>query len=343
MNTLMLNGNRSNQLKLAGKLLQAGGLVAIPTETVYGLAANALDEKALRRLFRVKGRPADNPLIVHVSKPEEIAPLVLKIPPAAEKLMDMFWPGPLTLVLPKSDLVPRITTAGMDTVAVRCPAHIVARRVIEEAGVPLAAPSANHSGKPSPTTAVHVKNDFDGMIEAIVDGGQCEVGIESTVLNLSGEHPVLLRPGGVSAESLRAVLADLILYDELPPERRTMRSPGLKHRHYAPKAPLCIVRGTPEEVSDLISKRARHAKVGVLCFNEEEKLYEGIETVAYGNRGDSASLASGLFDALRQLDGINAIQLYTRYPEGQGLMTAVRDRLMRAADYHTITLSETDE
>lgn len=346
MKTIVFNAERASAVKMAGKIIRAGGLVAMPTETVYGLAANALDERAVERIFKVKGRPQDNPLIVHVAKFTDIEPLCRKIPDIAERLIEQYWPGPLTLVFKKSDALGHRVSAGLSTVAIRCPSHPAARRLIESAGCPLAAPSANLSGKPSPTTADHVLADLEGRIEAVLDGGACEVGVESTVLDITGQRPLLLRPGGISEDVLRAFLPDLEIWESYPapdPTRDETRSPGLRHRHYAPRAPLCLLDGTPDRVASFVRQKSRYTAVGALCFRDEEALYEGIMTISYGDSSDSELLASELFEGLRELDSLPAKQLYARLPEGGGLTSTVRDRLCRAASGQILNLHEDKE
>ena len=240
--------NWDKQLDQAAEVLRSGGLVAFPTETVYGLGANALDEEAVKSIYRAKGRPSDNPLIVHIADTAAVKDLTDSIPGTAQALMDAFWPGPLTLVMPRSSLVPDIVTAGLDTVAVRMPSHPIASALIKKAGVPVAAPSANSSGRPSPTLARHVIEDMMGKIDVIIDGGNAEVGVESTVLDITVDPPVILRPGGVTLEQLRHVLGNVIS-DQTPgisDMAGTPKSPGMKYRHYSPKATMLLIQGDPE-------------------------------------------------------------------------------------------------
>ena len=268
MKTLFLDAKAPETPEIAAHIIRKGGLVAIPTETVYGLGANGLDEKAVLKIFEAKGRPQDNPLILHVAEPEEMERFCHDIPASAYTLAEKFWPGPLTMVLPVRDIVPKRTTAGLATVAVRCPDNDVTRKIIALAGVPIAAPSANLSGKPSTTTAEHVRHDHDGKIDAIVDGGPCRVGVESTIVDLTEDRPRLLRPGGITPEQLIAVLGDLVVDKAVTAQidkDAVVKAPGMKYRHYAPQEPVVIVAGSREKAAEYIH---RHFVSGdrVLCF-----------------------------------------------------------------------------
>ncbi|MCL2083183.1 MAG: L-threonylcarbamoyladenylate synthase [Oscillospiraceae bacterium] len=342
MKTILFDAERASTLKMAGKILNAGGLVAMPTETVYGLAANALDDRAIERVFRVKGRPQDNPLIVHVGKFDEIVPLVKKIPDITHKLIEQYWPGPLTLIFKKSDLLGMRVTAGLGTVAIRCPAHPAARRLIENAGCPVAAPSANLSGRPSPTTAQHVLNDLDGRIEAVVDGGSCEIGVESSILDISRETPVLLRPGGISEDDLRLFIPGLSVYEQrsASKDEDMPASPGIRHRHYAPRVPFALVEATPEKAASFIRQKAKFTPVGALCFRDESVLYDGMITIEYGKSNEPEVSCRELFEALRTVDKLPIKQLYARLPEGGKLAATLRDRLSRAAAGHILSLED---
>lgn len=318
----------------AGELLREGKLVAIPTETVYGLAANALDSGAVAKIFAAKGRPMDNPLIVHIAQLEDVLPLVREFPAQARALAEAYWPGPMTMILPKADCIPEEVSAGLSTVAVRFPSHPAAQAIIRAAGVPLAAPSANSSGKPSPTCAEHVLLDMDGKIDAVLDGGDCGVGVESTVVTLTSERPLLLRPGGITPEQLHAVLGDL----EIDPavthrlaEGQQAISPGMKYKHYAPAADVTILRGTRQAYLDYVNA---HAQPGVfaLCFEEDEPALR-VPFVCYGREEDSSSQAHLLFDALRLLDERGAKKVFARCPSQQGVGLAVYNRLIRAAGF----------
>ncbi|MDR2670914.1 MAG: threonylcarbamoyl-AMP synthase [Oscillospiraceae bacterium] len=337
IHTMLLTASSPDDIASAGRLLRAGRLVAMPTETVYGLAANALDPAAVARIFEAKGRPADNPLIVHIAEPEDLTALCQEIPPEALTLAQRFWPGPLTLVLPRRAVVPDAVTAGLPTVAVRLPALPAARAVIRAAGTPLAAPSANLAGRPSPTTADHVRADLGGRIDAILDGGPCQWGIESTVVSVAHHPPRLLRPGGVTQESLCDVIPNLMVDPAVQgalADGETPSAPGMKYRHYAPRAPLTILRGPAGRAAAHI--RRQSGPVAVLCFDEEWDDFAGLPRVSYGSRSDPLSLARSLFDALRRLDALGARQLFARCPEGGGVEAAVQNRLRKAAGFQTL-------
>lgn len=338
MKTLVLSATQLNTITLAAQLIQQGELVAIPTETVYGLGANGLDENAVAKIFEAKGRPQDNPLILHLSCPEEMERYCHSIPEAAYALAKAFWPGPLTMVLPARENVPKRTTAGLSTVAVRCPDCEVTRSIIRTAGVPLAAPSANLSGKPSTTTAQHVLHDHDGRIPLIVDGGPCRVGVESTIVDLTEERPRLLRPGGITPEQLNAILGDLVVDKAVTQQvsQDTMvKAPGMKYRHYAPECEIIIVSGSREKAAAYIQK---HFQPGnrVLCFEEELSLYAQCDPLPYGKESDVNTLSAGLFHALRILDDPKVTKVYARCPEGGGVAYAVQNRLKKAAAFKVV-------
>ena len=342
MKTLQLSAEKEEDILLAAKLLREGKLVAIPTETVYGLGANGLDEEAVARIFEAKGRPQDNPLILHISEPKELSSICHDIPQTAWLLAEHFWPGPLTMVLPVRDLVPKRTTAGLDTVAVRCPKTEATRHLIALAGVPIAAPSANRSGKPSTTTAAHVLHDMDGRIEAILDGGACEVGVESTIIDLTGERPRLLRPGGITPEQLTALLGEIDIDRAVLGQisnDAVVRAPGMKYKHYAPSAEVYIIQGSSEAAARYIRKRFQPGDA-VLCFKEELPLYKGCNPTAYGSRDDVLSLSAGLFAALRDLDTPEIKTIFARCPEGGGVAYAVGNRLKKAAAFRTVNAEE---
>ena len=338
MNTLLLSSLDTKTPVLAAEMIRRGDLVAIPTETVYGLGANGLDESAVAKIFEAKGRPQDNPLILHISGPEQIALFCHHIPQKAYDLAEAFWPGPLTIVLPAKDIVPKRTTGGLDTVAVRCPDNAVTREIIRLSGVPIAAPSANISGKPSTTTAEHVLHDHDGKIAAVVDGGSCRVGVESTIVDLTEERPRLLRPGGITPEQLMDVLGDLVVDKAVTAQvdkDAVVKAPGMKYRHYAPSEPVVIVSGSREKAAEYIH---RHFEPGdrVLCFEEELPLYEGCDPLSYGREADVNTLSAGLFAALRELDNPSIHQVYARCPVGGGVAYAVQNRLKKAAAFHIV-------
>lgn len=342
--TLLLRADDPKTPDTAAALLRAGKLVAIPTETVYGLGANGLDEAAVAQIFTAKGRPQDNPLILHIADPAQMADVCRDIPPRAYELAKQFWPGPLTMVLPVRSHVPRRTTAGLDTVAVRCPACDVTREIIRRAGVPIAAPSANLSGKPSTTTAAHVLHDYGlhGPLAAIVDDGPCRVGVESTIVDLTAEKPRLLRPGGVTPEQLQAILGELEIDRAVLgqiTEDAIVRAPGMKYKHYAPAAPVIIVSGSRAAAAAYI--RAHHSPGdAVLCFEEELPLYQGLQPLAYGREAEPASLSAGLFSALRALDRADVGVIYARCPTGGGVAYAVQNRLKKAAGFQIISAEE---
>lgn len=342
MNTLLLSADAPETARIAAEIIKSGGLVAIPTETVYGLGANGLDENAVAKIFEAKGRPQDNPLILHISGAEQIEQFCHHIPQAAYDLAEAFWPGPLTIVLPARNTVPRRTTGGLDTVAVRCPDCDVTRQIIRLSGVPIAAPSANISGKPSTTTAGHVRHDHDGKIDAIVDGGPCRVGVESTIVDLTEERPRLLRPGGITPEQLIAVLGDLVVDKAVTAQvdkDAVVKAPGMKYRHYAPTEPVVIVSGSREKAAKYIRS---HFEPGdrVLCFEEELPLYADCAPLSYGWEADVNTLSAGLFAALRELDDPSIHQVYARCPVGGGVAYAVQNRLKKAAAFHIVDAEE---
>ncbi len=328
----------------AGKLLERGELCAIPTETVYGLAANAYLPEAVEKIFVAKGRPQDNPLIVHISEFSDLEKLTLEIPREAELLASRFWPGPLTMIFKKSEKVPDVVTAGLSSVAVRLPSSKYARAIIHAAGVPLAAPSANTSGRPSPTSAFHVLDDLDGRIPMILDGGECEVGLESTVVDLSGEVPTLLRPGGVTLSELARVIPEIRVNPKILAEvedGEKVASPGMKYRHYAPKAPITIIDGALENAKKFIEGNINERKVAILCFEEEKEEFSslGAPVISYGRLSEPSELAHGLFAALRRLDEISPDIIYAREPAcGDGIELAIVNRLSRAASFSRISV-----
>ena len=338
METLYLSANDAATASIAANIIKNGGLVAIPTETVYGLGADGLNETAVAKIFEAKGRPQDNPLILHVADARDMEKFCHSIPDAAYALAKAFWPGPLTMVLPAKDSVPPSTRAGLPTVAVRCPDCAITRQIIRLAGVPVAAPSANISGKPSTTTAEHVRHDHDRRIDAIVDGGACRVGVESTIVDLTDERPRLLRPGGITPEQLMAVLGDLVIDKAVTAQidkDAVVKAPGMKYRHYAPAEPVIIVAGSREKAAAYIH---RHFEPGdrVLCFEEELTLYEGCNPLSYGQEANVETLSAGLFAALRELDDPSIHQVYARCPEGGGVAYAVQNRLKKAAAFHIV-------
>ena len=342
METLFLSADDLQTSAVAAQIITSGGLVAIPTETVYGLGANGLDEGAVLKIFEAKGRPQDNPLILHIADPDQIESLCHHIPQAAYDLADAFWPGPLTMVLPARKAIPKRTTGGLDTVGVRCPDSEITREIIRKSGVPIAAPSANISGKPSTTTAAHVLHDHDGKIDAIVDGGPCRVGVESTIVDLTEERPRLLRPGGIGPEQLMEVLGDLVVDKAVTAQidkDEVVKAPGMKYKHYAPQSEVVIVGGNREKAAAYIR---HHFEPGdrVLCFEEELPLYEGCNPLSYGQEADVNTLSAGLFGALRELDDPSIHQVYARCPVGGGVAYAVQNRLKKAAAFHIVDAEE---
>ncbi len=330
--------NLKNAAEAAASLLRNGEVVAIPTETVYGLAANAFDGKAVAKIFKAKSRPMDNPLIVHIAEFGELEALVSNVPESAKILAEKFWPGPLTMIMPKSGKIPDEVSAGLETVAVRMPSHPAARAVIKAAGVPLAAPSANISGSPSPTNARYVLADMNGKIPLILDGGQCSVGVESTVITLASNPPRVLRPGGITVEQLREALGEVQVDDAVIHELKEgekAASPGMKYKHYAPKADITILKGSFQKFYDYV--KAQPEDCFVLCFEGEEVNFKN--AVTYGKRENGLSEANRLFDALRELDEMGAKTVFARCPEMTGVGLAVYNRLIRSAGFHIIELN----
>jgi len=338
------------QLDRAAEVLRSGGLVAFPTETVYGLGANALDENAVRNIYKAKGRPSDNPLIVHIASTDSLKELVREIPPAAFPLMEAFWPGPLTLIMPRSGKIPDVITAGLDTVAIRMPSHPIAAALIKKASVPVAAPSANSSGRPSPTLAKHVIEDLSGKVDVIIDGGSSEIGVESTVLDITVTPPLVLRPGGVTLEQLREVLGD-VGCDRAPSAPNTSytpKSPGMKYRHYSPKAALLLLEGKNEQVAAEISKRAalyhkEGTAVGILVTDETASLYDpSLHTycniLSLGSRKNPETLAANLFRRLREFDEKAVDVIMAETTDVSGIGQAVMNRLLKAAGGNIIRL-----
>ncbi len=325
----------------AASHIREGRLVGIPTETVYGLGADALNPDAVRAIFEAKGRPGDNPLIVHIARMEEIADLISgEIPPAARRLAQAFWPGPLTMIFPRGERVPLRTTGGLETVAVRMPAHPVARTLIERSGRPIAAPSGNRSGRPSPTTAAHMLQDMDGRIPLILDGGPCEVGVESTVLDMTGPVPRILRPGGVTREQIAAVCGacevDSAVMRPLREDERP-RSPGMKYRHYAPAGALTIYRGARMRVAEAIcaaydAALSEGKRPLILALEGNRPLYGGRNCESLG--ADARAMAQTVFSALRDADEKRADVIFSESVEAEGIGLAVMNRLGRAAAFH---------
>ena len=324
-------------LARAASVLRDGGLVVFPTETVYGLGGDATRDEAARKIYAAKGRPSDNPLIIHIANPADAEQYALTNE-LYYRLAKAFMPGPLTVILPRRESIPKSTTGGLDSVAVRCPAHPVAHRLIELCGFPIAAPSANLSGKPSPTSASHVAQDMDGRVDMILDGGESEIGLESTIVKIDGDGLILLRPGGITCDALSLVcekitVADAVLHQLAENERPL--SPGMKYRHYAPTAPLVLLTGKDEDVLAYIQQETTARKCAVLCYNEELDALHNCIPLPIGQKNDLATQAHKLFAALREADGTEAEIIYAHLPPQQGLGLALYNRLIRAAA-HTI-------
>ena len=339
MKTIVFHPETDNTaIQQAAAILRHGGLLGIPTETVYGLGANALDETAVLHIFEAKGRPQDNPLILHVPGADWLELYCHDIPPVAYTLAERFWPGPLTMILPRRDIVPLRTTGGLETVGVRCPNHPMTLAIIREAGIPVAAPSGNTSGRPSPTTAQHMLEDMDGKIDGIVDGGPCSVGVESTIIDLTVTPPRLLRPGGLPLEALEEVLGtvavDKAVRQKLA-DGEQAKAPGMKYRHYAPKAPVTVITGTPGASAAYIAAHlTKHS--GVICFDEYAPLFEGHTIHRLGPAGDKLAQAQHVFDALRTFDGTDVTEIFAQCPDEGGLGLAVGNRLKKAAGFHVV-------
>lgn len=326
----------------ASQVLHRGGMVAFPTETVYGLGADALDEKASAKIYAAKGRPSDNPLIVHISDIEQLDKLVCEIPDNAKKLMDAFWPGPMTLIFKKSGLVPDGTTGGLDTVAVRMPNHKAALELIRTSGVAIAAPSANTSGRPSPTTAAHVADDLSGKIDMIIDGGAVGIGIESTIVDVTSEIPMVLRPGYITMEMLEKVVGkvgiDKAIIGPVSPDVKP-KAPGMKYKHYAPKAELTMFKGelknVVEHINNLTDKNVKSGiKTGIIACEETKDMYKAGEVLSIGSRNNEDTIAHNLYGVLRKFDDMNVDVIYGETFEDNRLGQAIMNRLLKAAGYH---------
>ncbi len=335
MNTKLLN---KNDIDEAAAILRSGGLVGIPTETVYGLGANGLDPRAVGRIFEAKGRPQDNPLILHVPSADWLERWCVDVPETAYTLAGRFWPGPLTMILKRGPEVPDVVTAGLDTVGMRCPDHPVCRAILFAAGVPVAAPSGNTSGRPSPTTAAHMMEDMDGRIDAIVDGGPCAVGVESAIIDLTVTPPRLLRPGGITLEQLREVLGEVAVDDAVTRQMadgEKPRAPGMKYRHYAPKAPVTVVAGEAIFSAAWIAAHAGEGD-GVICFDEFAGQFPAQTVERLGPTYDHAEHARRVFDALRAFDKTDVPAIWAQCPDISGLGLAVTNRLNKAAGFHIV-------
>lgn len=334
-----------NKIKLAARIIKNGGLVAFPTETVYGLGANALDEEAVQKIFIAKNRPIDNPVIVHIANIDDLYMLAERVPDEALKLASKFWPGPLTLLLKKSELVPDVTTAGLDTVAIRMPNHPIALELIRESEVPIAAPSANLSGRPSPTTAEHVIRDLNGKIDMIIDGGETIFGVESTVLDLTSEPPYILRPGPITIEEIKTIIKSAEVHPiakaEKPIETIIAKSPGVKYRHYAPSAELIVVEGDPQKVPLKIQNIAdeqikKGKRVGIITTEENANFYKIGNVKIVGKRSEPRTIAKNLFKTLRELDNENIDIIIAEGIEPTGIGLAIMNRLRKASGHHIV-------
>jgi len=317
------------------KLLRENEAVAFPTETVYGLGANAKSDEAVKKIFEAKGRPSDNPLIIHVSNREQVKEFVDHIPKHAEKLMEKFWPGPLTIIFQlKEGTLSKLATAQLSTVAIRMPSHPIARAIIEAAQLPIAAPSANRSGKPSPTNAEHVYDDLQGRVAAIVDGGETGVGVESTVLDCTVDIPMILRPGGITKEQMEEMIGEVHVDPALQLENEKPKSPGMKYKHYAPNAPLTILDGSYSWIQQKINEsRAKGLKVGLLTTEENEKKWEADVVLACGRKQDLSTVASKLYHSLRTFNDYDVDIIYSEVFPNEGIGEAIMNRLMKAAGH----------
>ena len=338
VNTILFTENTKENIEKAAEIIRRGGLLGIPTETVYGLGANALNADACRRIYVAKGRPQDNPLIIHVPDASWLSRYCEKVPESAYRLAEAFWPGPLTMILPKREIVPYRTTGGLETVGVRCPNHPVTLAVIAAADVPIAAPSGNTSGRPSPTSAADMLEDMDGKIDGIFDGGPCGVGVESTIIDLTCQPPRLLRAGGLPLEELERVLGTVLVdkcITQLMTDGERPRAPGMKYRHYAPKAPVTVVTGDGKKSAAYIAAHAPEG-AGVICFSEFRAQFPGCVVHELGPEGDKSEQARRVFDALREFDATDATEIFAQCPDDAGLGLAIGNRLKKAAGFHVV-------
>ncbi len=338
VNTILFTENTKENIEKAAEIIRRGGLLGIPTETVYGLGANALNADACRRIYEAKGRPQDNPLIIHVPDASWLSRYCEKVPESAYRLAEAFWPGPLTMILPKKEIVPYRTTGGLETVGVRCPNHPVTLAVIAAADVPIAAPSGNTSGRPSPTSAADMLEDMDGKIDGIFDGGPCGVGVESTIIDLTCQPPRLLRAGGLPLEELERVLGTVLVdkcITQLMTDGERPRAPGMKYRHYAPKAPVTVVTGDGKKSAAYIAAHAPEG-AGVICFSEFRAQFPGCVVHELGPEGDKSEQARRVFDALREFDATDVTEIFAQCPDDAGLGLAIGNRLKKAAGFHVV-------
>lgn len=344
MKTMISSIDKDNidleELKKHAKLLSEGKTVIFPTETVYGLGANALDEDAVKKIYEAKGRPSDNPLIVHIHEKEQVHELAKDINDNAKIVMDRFWPGPITIILNKKDIVPKTTSGGLDTVAIRMPSHKIAKEIIRQSGVPIAAPSANISGRPSPTKAQHVKDEMEGRVSGIVLGGDSNFGLESTVLDLTSEIPMILRPGSITKEDLESVLGKVELDPSLAKkeDNKKAKAPGMKYTHYSPDADVFIVSGNKEDVFNKVNElilinNENGLKTGVMCLEKNKHKYNG-EVISLGSTLEE--VASNLFNVLREMDKLKVDIIYSEEFEIAGIGQAIMNRLLKSAGYKII-------
>lgn len=335
----------AEDISVAANMIREGGLVAFPTETVYGLGGDAMDPSASRKIYKAKGRPSDNPLIVHIAEFSQLEAIVREVPENARLLAEKFWPGPLTMILYKNDCIPYETTGGLDTVAIRMPNHPVALALLRESDRLIAAPSANTSGRPSPTTAIHVWEDLQGKIDVILDGGEVGIGIESTIVDLTGDIPVILRPGFITQEMLSDVLGKVKMDPGIANENQdiTPKAPGMKYRHYAPKAELTLVEGELSKVVDKINTfvdeaTAQGKKVGIIATEETKALYPNGQVVSIGSRSDEEQVAHYLYQVLRQFDEMQVDLIYSESFACAGVGQAIMNRLLKAAGNKRISV-----
>ena len=341
MKTEFLTQSEINDQSLAhaGEILRGGGLVVFPTETVYGLGANALDASAAEKIYAAKGRPSDNPLIVHIAAPSD-ADKYAHVGDEFKKIADAFMPGPITVIIPKRDCIPQTVTGGLDSVGIRCPENSIARALIKAAGVPVAAPSANISGKPSPTSALHVKGDLDGKVDMIIDGGECTFGLESTIVKIENGTVTLLRPGAITLDMLKELFDEVLVAEavtnKLKEDERPL-SPGMKYRHYAPTAPLYLLSGTNERRIEYC--KAADSDTLLLVYDEEKELFQNHKIITLGSISDEVSQAKRLFAALREADNTDCKKILAPMPLQRGIALALYNRMIRAAAHNIITLS----
>jgi L-threonylcarbamoyladenylate synthase len=333
----------ANKLKKASLVLRKGGTVVFPTETVYGLGANALCEDAVKKIFKAKGRPSDNPIIVHISEIEKIKDLVIDFPENAKILGSNFWPGPLTMIFKKRKKIPEAITGGLDTVAIRIPSHPIARALIEMADVPVAAPSANLSGKPSPTKPQHVIEDMMNRVDVIISGGSCEVGVESTVLDVTTDVPMILRPGGITKESLEEIVPKIDVDPAIKKEHRHLapKSPGMKYTHYSPKADVIVFKGEEKDIINAIEsmrveKQESGLQVGIMATEQTKGKYNGSAIISVGSRQKLETVANNLFDTLREFDKKGVDIILAEGFEENGIGQAIMNRLTKAAGYNVV-------